>query len=98
MTLVPSWSNPPILDHCLHLASCCNRVVVLPEPQNDPPSLAKFAIRALIATPVRIELGCPPLSVRLREGSVRWASMPETPVDVDGDSCSREDHISARSC
>ena len=92
-TIVLSGSALAVVENGLYPSSSRDRVVVLPESQYYPPRLGQFTVRALVATTVRFELGGPPLAVRLREGSVRWTSMPEAPVDVDRDSCPGEDHV-----
>ena len=92
-TIVLSGSASAVVENGLYPLSNRDRVVVLPEPQYDPPRLGQFTVCALVATPVRFKFGGPPLAIRLREGSVRRTAMPKASVHVDRDSCPREDHV-----
>jgi hypothetical protein len=55
------------------------------------------SIRTTIALDVAVELRKPIFGVAARLASMLWASMPEAPIDEDGDPSPREDDVSSYS-
>jgi hypothetical protein len=68
-------------------------IVMLPDVDHAPASFSEELVVASIAGSGRGQLLCPPLGVRLRQGSVRRTSMPETTIDEQRDTKSNEHDI-----
>jgi len=69
------------------------RVLVLPRSDDGPTCLSQAVFRQAVPLDVGVELGSPPLGVRLGGDGVLWATVPEAAVDEDGDSGPREGDI-----
>ena len=74
-----------------------DRVIVFPHSDDRPTRLGERCVGRPISSHVRLELLRPPLLVRLREGCVLRATMPETAVDEHRDPLAREGDIGPRS-
>lgn len=57
---------------------------MLPEPQRQPASCDERTVRTLVPLLVRQKLRTPPLAVVLGHRSVNRTTVPEAPVDEDG--------------
>jgi hypothetical protein len=57
------------------------RVLVLPEPEHQPPTSRQQLVSAPISSNVGIQLGTPPLGIGLRGTCVKWAAVPIAAVD-----------------
>jgi hypothetical protein len=73
------------------------RVVVLPEAQDLPAGMGELTNGVVVAPSVGLKLRGPPRNVRLWGRTVRWAVMPEAPVDVDCDALAWEKDVRAPS-
>lgn len=56
--------------------------VMFPDPDHTPPLSSQKTIHSLVASHVPKKFGSPPSTVRLRECSMRWASVPKTAIQV----------------
>ena len=68
-------------------------VLVLPRSDDAPSRLMESFIGASVPGDVGVELGSPPVSVRLGRDGVLGTAMPEAPVDKDGDPGSGEGDV-----
>jgi hypothetical protein len=71
-----------------------SRVLVLPDPHRQPPSLAKESIRLFVPAAVSTDFRPPVGRVRPRRRGVFRATMPVAAIDEDGDLGTREDEVS----
>lgn len=69
------------------------RILVLPDPDDSPASIAQQLVVVAITVDVTLKLGVPVLAVAAWAGSVSGASVPEAAVDEDGQSGAGEDDI-----
>lgn len=73
---------------------CCRgHVVVFPDVDGLPPEPDEFCVLSPIPPLVGSELLPPPVGVVLRRDAMVGTSMPEAPVDENGDSCASERQV-----
>lgn len=70
-------------------------VGVLPEAQDEPALAHEVRVGLAIPLDIASQLSPPPGCVADRLGRVVRASMPEAPVDEDGDARAREEDVGA---
>lgn len=68
-------------------------VLVLPRSDHGPSGLVESLIGPSVSGDVGVQLGSPPVSVRLGRDGVLGTTMPEAPVDEDGDPGSGESNV-----
>lgn len=73
------------------------RGFVFPDPEDGPAGDPQQVIGLGVPCPIRVDLGQPPRTVRSRPDEMLLATVPEAPVDVDGNPlpCERNIHRSA---
>lgn len=75
-------------------AACCFfEGLMLPNTNDRPPSSLEGGVIAQVAVYVARDLRVPVVAVRDRLSAVLRARVPETPVDEDSDSSSRENDV-----
>lgn len=57
--------------------------LVLPRPQDCPPQLSQLHVDCFVPGSVSRDLGGPPIGIRLWQGAMHGAAVPEASVDVD---------------
>ena len=82
---------PQLLDPVRHR----DRVLVLPHSYHYPARFLKGAAVAMVTGGVRVELGSPPVCVRLRSDRMLRTTMPEAAIHEDGDLRPRQDNVGA---
>jgi hypothetical protein len=74
--------SKPSLGNCLKdISGNSPRILVLPEPENPPPSRRKQAVALAIAGDISVELLSPPFLVQGRAGRMQRATMPKASVN-----------------
>jgi hypothetical protein len=68
-------------------------VLVLPDPDDPPPSVRKGSIDLSISGNVALELGLPVSDVGLWLGAMDRTPMPKAAIDEHGDLLSRKDDV-----
>jgi hypothetical protein len=68
---------------------------VFPGPDDLPTSLSQLRIGIPVSAPIGLDLLTPEVRITGGPGCVFWAAVPETAIDEDGYSCSREGDINA---
>jgi hypothetical protein len=66
---------------------------VFPNPNRHPTGTSETIVGIDITAPVLLNFRPPPVGVRLWPGSVRWAAMPEAPIDEHGNPGLREHQV-----
>lgn len=84
---------PASADQHSDTLSRLDRVLVLPDANDGPTRLAEDPIGIRVPAPVALDLVPPPGGVCLRPGGMQRTTVPETPVDHDGDAGGSEDHV-----
>lgn len=70
-----------------------HRILMLPHPDDDPVRLLKVRFVSAITSNIRIELGAPPISIRLRSHRMLRATMPKTAINENCDLGSGENNV-----
>lgn len=68
---------------------------MFPGPDDLPTSLSQLRIGIPVSAPIGLDLLTPEVRITGGPGCVFWAAVPETAIDEDGYSCSREGDINA---
>lgn len=71
------------------------RVFVLPGTDDQPPRFLETLIAPAIPGDVGVELGAPPIGIRLGRHGVLWTTVPEAAIDEDRDPGSGEGDVGA---
>jgi hypothetical protein len=71
---------------------------MLPDPYHSPSDRVQLAVGVTIAKDVGFELPLPPVSVRLRHGSMLRASVPEASIDEYRKLLARKKDVRATPC
>ena len=91
---IPGWRAPRVEDG-LHAIGSSADLLVLPDPDHQPPGNTQPLVCVAVAGDVACELGGPPVLVRLRVCRMYRASMPEAAVDEHCDSRAGEGNVGA---
>jgi hypothetical protein len=67
--------------------------LVLPDPHDTPSTSPQRFLDGAITSHISLKLADPKLAVRLRNGAVDWASVPEAPIYKNSKPCVIENEI-----
>lgn len=71
---------------------------VTPDSNHRPASIRQALISVAVARDVALDFRPPPLGVIFRPGAMLRTSMPEAPIEENGDALSRKHNIDRASC
>jgi hypothetical protein len=86
-------ASDPITPGPLNDVSDVDGVLMFPCPDDEPSGLTEAFLRPAVPRDVGVELGPPPVGVRLRGDGVIGAAVPEAAVDEDGDPGTGESNV-----
>jgi hypothetical protein len=66
---------------------------VLPDPDDTPSTSRQRFLNGTITGQISFKFVEPKLAVRVRDGAVNWASVPEAPIYENGEPCVIENEI-----